>query len=167
MKLRKSNPPASAIMAAQLPPLQQPIAIFPQFIARQCESIKLREKLMSLSGDSFYIELYPANQPLLQVKGEAFSLSGRKAVADMQGNPLFTIRKQHFSIPSTYVSDNLMSHKLVCSALLTVPRSTPKTPKAPNSSKSKANGRLDPAKPSVSSPIRTSRRARLEKAGWP
>ncbi|ETN45155.1 uncharacterized protein HMPREF1541_10032 [Cyphellophora europaea CBS 101466] len=98
-------------MAAQLQPLPRPIAIFPQFIARQSESIKLREKIMSLSGDSFYIETYPSKQPLLQVKGDAFSLSGRKAVADMQGNPLFTIRKQHFSIPSTYYAEDPAGNK--------------------------------------------------------
>lgn len=67
--------------------------------------------MLSLSGDSFHIETYPANQPILQVKGEAFSLSGRKHVADMAGNSLFTIRKQHFSIPATYYAEDLQGNK--------------------------------------------------------
>lgn len=75
-------------MATQLPPLQHPIAIFPQFVAQKCENIKLREKMMSLSGDSFYIELYPSNQPLLQVKGTTFSLSGRKVPLTPTHSPL-------------------------------------------------------------------------------
>jgi uncharacterized protein YxjI len=61
---------------------------------------------MSFSGDSFHIELYPSNQPLLQVRGTAFSISGRKSVQDMSGRHLFTIRKQTFSIPSTYYAED-------------------------------------------------------------
>ena len=98
-------------MAVQLPPLPFPIAIFPQFTARACENIKLREKLMSLSGDSFYIELHPSKTPLLQVQGTAFSISGRKHVTDMAGQPLFTIRKQTFSIPSTYYAEDPNGNK--------------------------------------------------------
>lgn len=159
-------------MAAQLPPLPHPIAIFPQFTARQCENIKLREKLMSLSGDSFYIELYPSNQPLLQVQGTTFSLSGRKAVADMQGNALFTIRKQTFSIPSTYVS-TAESPLLpgnpppATNRLSSLEHSTPKTRKATSSSRSRASGRSGPARPSACFPTRTRRRARCARAGWP
>lgn len=66
---------------------------------------------MSLSGDSFHIELYPSNQPLLQVQGTTFSISGRKMVMDMQGNALFTIRKQTFSIPSTYYAEDPNGNK--------------------------------------------------------
>lgn len=104
--------PHPSIMAAQLRPLPSPIAIFPEFIARQSENIKLREKMMSLSGDSFYVELYPSAQPLLTVKGEAFSLSGRKTVSDMQGNPLFVIRKEHFKLMSTYYAESPQGGKI-------------------------------------------------------
>ena len=98
-------------MAAQLPPLPHPIGIFPQFTAKQCETLKLVEKMMSLSGDSFSIETYPGKQPVLQVKGEAISLSGRKAVSDMAGNHLFTIRKEHFSIPKSYYAEDPQGKK--------------------------------------------------------
>jgi uncharacterized protein YxjI len=90
----------------QLPPLQTPMAVFPQFVARQSESIKLRERLMSLSGDSFHVELFPSNQPLLIVKGETFTLSGRKSVMDAQGNHLFDLRKHKLSIPSSYYAED-------------------------------------------------------------
>lgn len=112
-------------MAAALPPLQSPIGIFPQFIAQKCENIKLRERMMSLSGDSFHIDLYPSNQPLLQVQGTTFSLSGRKTVMDMRGNALFQIRKQTFSIPSTYVSSPLSSHLLLYLAQTVSPLGNP------------------------------------------
>lgn len=92
--------------AAQLPPFPHPLGIFQNFLARQTETIKLRERLLSLSGDSFSIETYPAGIPILQVQGEAFSLSGRKHVLDMQGNRLFDLRKEHLSIPKTYYAED-------------------------------------------------------------
>lgn len=94
-----------------LPPLPHPIAIFPQFTARQCECLKLRERMLSLSGDSFHVNTHPGNQGVLQVQGSAFSLSGRKQVCDMSGQHLFTIRKQHFSIPATYYAEDPSGNK--------------------------------------------------------
>ena len=61
---------------------------------------------MSLSGDSFDIATYPAQQAVLQVQGEAFSISGRKHMYDMNHNHLFDIRHETFSIPSTYYCED-------------------------------------------------------------
>ncbi|KAF1919063.1 tubby C-terminal-like domain-containing protein [Ampelomyces quisqualis] len=87
---------------AALPPVPQPIALFPQFIAQGPETIVLREKVMSLSGDSFEIKL-ASGSPILQVEGNVMSISGKKKVRDMQGNHLFTIAKEHFHLHATYV----------------------------------------------------------------
>jgi uncharacterized protein YxjI len=92
-------------MAQPLPPAQQPLGIFQNYIARQSESLVLKERVLSLSGDSFSIKTLDGRD-ILQVKGEAFSLSKRKIVMDMQGNPMFTIRKHHFSFPSTYYAED-------------------------------------------------------------
>ena len=86
---------------AMLHPYPTPLGIFPAFIARQTEMLVIKEKVMSLSGDSFTIKL-GNGQPIFQVNGNAFSLSGRKEVLDMSGKHLFTIRKRHFTIHSTY-----------------------------------------------------------------
>ena len=99
-------------MASQLAPLPTPIALFPQFIARQTETLVLKEKVLSLSGDSFSIKTYPGQQPVLSVSGNAFSLSGRKTVTDMSGNPLFQIRKQHLKVPRTFYAENLEGQKI-------------------------------------------------------
>lgn len=99
-------------MASHLPHLPSPIALFPQFIARQSETLILKEKVLSLSGDSFSIKTYPGQQPVLSVSGNAFSLSGRKTITDMSGSPLFQIRKQHFKIPATYYAENLEGQKI-------------------------------------------------------
>lgn len=90
---------------AQLPPSPQALGIFNNFIAQQSESLVLKERVLSLSGDSFSIKTLDGRE-MLQVKGETFSLSGRKTVVDMQGNHLFTIRKEHFSFPRAYYAED-------------------------------------------------------------
>ncbi|KAL1647989.1 hypothetical protein SLS58_002313 [Diplodia intermedia] len=96
----------------QLPPYPTPLGLFPSFIARQAEPLVLKEKVMSLSGDSFSIKTVDG-RAILQVKGEYFSLSGRKHVMDMQGNVLFTIRKEHFSIPTCYYAEDPSGKRLL------------------------------------------------------
>ena len=90
----------------QLPAFPHTLGIFPAFIARQSEHIKLKERILSLSSDSFDIELYPSRQPILQVQGKAISFSGRKHVRDMAGNHLFDIRSEVFSFPKTYFCED-------------------------------------------------------------
>ncbi|KAI1390610.1 DUF567-domain-containing protein [Hypoxylon trugodes] len=88
----------------QLAPLPRPIGVFAPFIARQTETLVLKEKVVSLSGNSFDISL--ANgQPIFKVSGETFSLSQRMNVLDMSGNQLFCIRKRHLSIHTTYYAE--------------------------------------------------------------
>ncbi|KAI0532337.1 DUF567-domain-containing protein [Xylaria digitata] len=90
---------------SQIPPFPTQLGLFPNFIARQPESLMLKEKVMSLSGDSFDIKLV-SGQPIFQVKGETFSLSGRKHFCDMSGNELFTIRKKLIAFHSTYYAED-------------------------------------------------------------
>jgi hypothetical protein len=47
----------------------QAVAIFPQFIASQPETLVLKEKVMSITGDSFSIKLANGT-PILQVEGK-------------------------------------------------------------------------------------------------
>jgi len=88
----------------QLPPYPHPLGIFQPFMAQKTEAIVLKEKIFSLSGDSFSVKTLD-ERPVFQVAGEGFSLSGRKHVLDMQGQLLFDIRKEHFSIPATYYAE--------------------------------------------------------------
>ncbi|KAF2685031.1 hypothetical protein K458DRAFT_442255 [Lentithecium fluviatile CBS 122367] len=78
------------------------IGIFQQFMARQPETIILKEHVFSLPGDSFSIRLADGT-PILQVKGKVFSLRSRKKVRDMAGNHLFDIRKELLHIHTTFV----------------------------------------------------------------
>lgn len=94
----------------QLPAVPHKIGVFDQCIARQTETIVLREKVMSLSGDSFDIKL--ANgQPVLQVRGSSLSLSGRKSVYDTAGTHLFDIVKEHLHIHTTFAAEDPKGNK--------------------------------------------------------
>ncbi|KAK3305603.1 tubby C-terminal-like domain-containing protein [Chaetomium strumarium] len=95
-----------------LAPVQQPIGIWNQFLARQTETLVLREKVMSLSGDSFDITL-ASGQPLLRIQGSVMSFSGRKSVYDMMGNHLFDIVKEHLHIHTTYAAVDPAGRKLL------------------------------------------------------
>ncbi|KAH7119868.1 tubby C-terminal-like domain-containing protein [Dendryphion nanum] len=86
---------------AALNPVPQPIGIFEQYIARQPETLVLKEKVISLSGDSFSIKLQNGT-PLIQVEGKVMSISGRKTVRDMAGTHLFDIVKERLHLHATY-----------------------------------------------------------------
>ncbi|KAJ5496545.1 hypothetical protein N7463_008532 [Penicillium fimorum] len=95
-----------------LDPVVEPIAIFEQYVATEPQTIILREKVLSVSGDSFEIKL--ANgAPFLKVQGAWVSLSGRKKVEDAQGNHLFDIVKELLHIHSTYAIEDT-HHKKIC-----------------------------------------------------
>lgn len=61
----------------------------------------LKEKVLSLTGDSFSIETING-APILQVEGKVMSISGRKKVTDMAGVHLFSIVKEHLHIHATF-----------------------------------------------------------------
>ena len=86
---------------AHLAQVPSPVGIFPQFFARGSETIVLKEKVLSLTGDDFHIKLANGT-PILRVEGKVLSISGRKKVFDEQGNHLFDIVKEHFHIHTTF-----------------------------------------------------------------
>jgi uncharacterized protein YxjI len=95
-----------------LRPAPQPIGVFQQFIAQQPETIVLKEKVLSLTGDSFSIKLANGT-PLFQVEGKMMSISGRKKVTDMAGNHLFDICKEHFHIHTTFAIKDPQDQKIM------------------------------------------------------
>ena len=97
---------------AQLAPLPSAVGIFPQFIARGSETLILKEKVLSLTGDDFHIKLANGT-PILRVQGKVMSISGRKKVFDEQGGHLFDIVKEHFHIHSTFRVDDAQGVKVM------------------------------------------------------
>ena len=97
---------------AQLQPVKRPIALFDKFVASNTETLILKEKVMSLSGDSFDIKL--ANgQPIFKIQGRHMTMSGRKTVTDMQGNHLFDIVKELMHIHATYAAEDPKGNKIL------------------------------------------------------
>jgi len=90
---------------AQLIPYPKQLGLFPSFFAAQREDVVLKEKIFSMSGDNFSIKLV-SGQPLFQVEGRVFSMSGRKKFMDMQGNHLFTIRKESIALHATFYGED-------------------------------------------------------------
>lgn len=95
-----------------LPARRTALGLNSAFVTQAGEELVLKEKLASLSGDSFSV-MTADNRAIVQVKGEAFSLSGRKHVLDMNGNNLFDIRKEHFTLFSAYYCEDANKQKVL------------------------------------------------------
>ncbi|KGO78278.1 hypothetical protein PITC_058810 [Penicillium italicum] len=94
-----------------LEPFVEPIAIFDQFVSNEPQTIVLKEKVLSVSGDSFDIKL--ANgEPILKVHGAWVSISGRKKVEDVHGRHLFDIVKELLHIHATYAIEDPHGEKI-------------------------------------------------------
>ncbi|RYP63336.1 hypothetical protein DL771_009321 [Monosporascus sp. 5C6A] len=99
-------------MMMTMNPYPMPLGLFPGFITQQTETLMVQERGMSLSGDSFTIKT-AGGQPVFDVKGHLFSLSGRKVVTDMRGNHLFTIRKKHMALHWTYYAEDPAGNQIL------------------------------------------------------
>jgi LURP-one-related len=97
---------------ANLASYPHPLGVLPQFNAQQPTTLVLKEKVLSLTGDDFHIKTVDGVD-ILRVKGVVASLSGRKKVSDPQGNLLFSIRAEHFSIPKSYYLENPQGQKFL------------------------------------------------------
>jgi hypothetical protein len=97
---------------AQLAAVPTPIGIFPQFFAAGPETIVLKEKVLSWSGDDFHIKLANGT-PILRVEGKVWSVGGRKKVYDMQGNHLFDIIKELFHLHTTFALEDAKRQKIM------------------------------------------------------
>ncbi|OQE28373.1 hypothetical protein PENSTE_c003G09566 [Penicillium steckii] len=94
-----------------LPPVARPVALFEQFIATQPTTLVLKEKVLSISKDSFDIKLENGSS-ILKVNGAWPSFSGRKKVEDMNGNHLYDLRKEHLHIHTTYYMQDATESKI-------------------------------------------------------
>jgi len=99
-------------MTPHLAQVPQPIAIFDQFIAKETQTIILREKVLSFSGDSFEIKLL-GGDPILRVHGKWLTISGRKKVTDANGKHLFDIVKEHLHLFTTYAAEDPHGKKIL------------------------------------------------------
>ena len=81
------------------------IALFDQFVSTEPQTLVLREKVLSVSGDGFDIKTTDGKK-ILTVHGSWVTFSGRKKVSDEHGKHLFDIVKEHIHLHTTYGIEN-------------------------------------------------------------
>lgn len=91
---------------------KEPLGLFGPFISQTGTELVLKEKVASLSGDSFTVT-DSNGQPVLKVQGEAMSLSGRTHVTDLQDKHIFDIRKEHFTLHTTFYAEDGKGEKIL------------------------------------------------------
>jgi uncharacterized protein YxjI len=67
-------------------------------------TLKMKEKMRSLSGDTFKIT-DQNNQQVVECRGQTLSLSDRKEFADNAGKPLFSLRSKLISIHKSFYAE--------------------------------------------------------------
>ncbi|KAF7597132.1 hypothetical protein BBP40_009470 [Aspergillus hancockii] len=97
---------------AKLSPVPRPVAIFHQLVAQQTETLILKEKILSLSGDSFTVKL-ASGQPILRIEGKVMTISGRKSVYDLAGGHLFDLVKEHLHLHTTFAAQDHAGKKFL------------------------------------------------------
>ncbi|KAF7719440.1 Uncharacterized protein PECH_006845 [Penicillium ucsense] len=95
-----------------LAPISEPLAIHAEYIKPETSVIQMKEKIMSVSGDSFEVKL-ASGHPLLKVEGKWVTISGRKKVSDaVTGTHLFDIVKEHLHLHTTYALEDPKGKKI-------------------------------------------------------
>jgi len=88
-------------MMPQLAPVTPPLGVNPNYCMAKQTTLVLKEKVWSLSGDSFSVT-DEAGMAVCKCQGKTFSFSDRKEFADNQGRPLFDLRNKLMSIHKTF-----------------------------------------------------------------
>ncbi|KJR88103.1 uncharacterized protein SPSK_07968 [Sporothrix schenckii 1099-18] len=98
-------------MAYALNPLPAPVGVYPQYTSDKTETLVLKEKIVSLPGDSFDV-LLADGRPLLKVKAKVLSVGARRSVFDAaSGTHLFDIYRDLMHVHTTYVLEDPSGNK--------------------------------------------------------
>jgi len=76
-----------------------------RFVTHQRQQLIIREKILSLSGDSFSIKSVDGGV-VFRVDGDVLSLSSRKHVRDAIGTKLFDIRKKLLTLHTAFFCED-------------------------------------------------------------
>lgn len=85
-----------------LPPVPQKIGVFGNYFAQPgFNTLVLKEKIMSLSGDSFDIRMKETGQPIIKVQGKV--IGSKKTASDSLTNQhLWTMGREYMHLHTTY-----------------------------------------------------------------
>jgi len=95
---------AQTAQMSQLAPLNPPLGVNPNYCVQKQTTLVMKEKVWSLSGDTFHI-VDEQGFEVLQCRGQALSLSDRKEFSDRAGRPLFSLRTRHFSLHKSFYAE--------------------------------------------------------------
>ncbi|KAF8606972.1 DUF567-domain-containing protein [Ceratobasidium sp. AG-I] len=88
-----------------LVPQNPPLGVLPAYAQNTEVTLKLREKRISLSGDSFAITDV-SGRPYFKMEGNAFHIRDKKTLMQADGRPIFNIQNKLLSIHSQYLVYN-------------------------------------------------------------
>lgn len=75
-------------------------------------TLQMKEKIMSLSGDTFTIKTADGID-VLKCQGKTFSVHGKKTFTDMSGRELFVLEKQLFKLSMSFRGVSEEGHNFV------------------------------------------------------
>jgi uncharacterized protein YxjI len=88
-----------------LPDVHPPLGVTMGFIRPQQTTLVMKEKVWSLSGDSFHVT-DQNNVEVVRCQGSTFSISDRKEFQSPQGVPLFSLRNKLIAIHKTFYAED-------------------------------------------------------------
>lgn len=88
-----------------LAPMQAALGVFPQYCVPRQETLILKEKVFSLSGDTFSIK-DTNGAVIINCSGKTFSISDRKEFTSADGTPLFSLRTKLISIHKSFYAES-------------------------------------------------------------
>ncbi|CAE6464152.1 unnamed protein product [Rhizoctonia solani] len=95
----------SSIEFSPLVPQNPPLGVMPAYAQNHELTLKLREKRMSLSGDSFDIT-DPQGRAYFKIEGSVLSLRDKKTLKQADGRPIFNIQNKLLSIHRQFLIYN-------------------------------------------------------------
>lgn len=87
-----------------LAPISPPLGVNPSYCAQRQTTLKMKEKVWSIGGDTFHI-VDQDNIEVVRCHGKALSFSDRKEFADAQGRPLFALRNKKLALHRTFYGE--------------------------------------------------------------
>ncbi|CAE6390873.1 unnamed protein product [Rhizoctonia solani] len=96
---------SSTIEFSPLVPQNPPLGVMPAYAQNHELTLKLREKRMSLSGDSFEIT-DPQGRPYFQIEGSALSFREKKTLKQADGRPILNIQNKLLTIHRQFLIYN-------------------------------------------------------------
>ncbi|EXJ79427.1 hypothetical protein A1O3_08929, partial [Capronia epimyces CBS 606.96] len=96
---------------APLAPFNPPLGPNPVFAQPTEQTLQMKEKVFSLTGDDFTVTTVAGIQ-VCRCKGKVLSISSAKKFTDINGNEIFTLKNKHFSLHKSFHAEAPNGHDI-------------------------------------------------------